>query len=86
MLAGRLGGAITADQLAQAFDASFGAGAGDRVTMACDRDGRRNLVVELRLSLAGEITEASRLGDLMTGAPEAPAECRLGLIDPVGSQ
>ena len=74
VLAGRVGGAITADQLAQAFDASFGTGAGARVTMDCDRDGRRHLVVELRLNLAGEITEGSRLGDLLAAAPDASAE------------
>ena len=86
VLAGRVGGAITFDQLAQAFDASFGTGAGAKVTMDCDRDGRRQLVVELRLNLAGEITEGSRLGDLLAAAPDASADCGLGLIDPVGWQ
>jgi len=84
VMAGRIGGQVTAGQLAQAFDASFGAGAGRRVTMACDRDGRRRLVVELRLSLAGEVTPTSALGDLLAAAPEAPRECDAGVIDPVG--
>jgi ribonuclease T2 len=84
VMAGRIGGQVTAGQLAQAFDASFGSGAGRRVTMACDRDGRRRLVVELRLSLAGEVTPTSALGDLLAAAPEAPRECDAGVIDPVG--
>ena len=85
VLAGRIGGQITARQLAQAFDASFGPKAGQRVTMACERDGRRQLVVELRLSLAGEITPTTALGDLLAAAPEARQECAVGTIDPAGT-
>jgi ribonuclease T2 len=86
VFAGRIGGEVTAEQLAQAFDASFGAGAGERVTMGCARDGRRDLVVELRLNLAREIAETGRLTDLLAAAPEARAECAIGVIDPVGLQ
>ena len=74
-----------ADQLAQAFDASFGAGAGERVAMDCAEDGERRLVVELKLNLAGEITATSRLADLMRAAARSPrASCASGLVDPVG--
>lgn len=84
VLAGRIGGEITSAQLRDAFDASFGNGTGDRVTMACDRDGSRQLVVELRINLAGEITETTPLADLLASAPTAPTECTLGRIDGVG--
>lgn len=84
VFAGRIGGVLSADQLAQAFDASFGTGAGERVTMDCAADGSRELVVELRLNLAGEITATSRMADLLAAAPVAQADCPLGLIDPVG--
>ena len=53
--------------------------------MACERDGRRQLVVELRLSLAGEITPTTALGDLLAAAPEARQECAVGVIDPAGT-
>jgi ribonuclease T2 len=77
VLAGRIGGEITVDQLALAFDASFGPGAGQRVAMTCREDGDRRLVVELKLSLAGEITAQSRLADLMRSAPAiSPAAAR----------
>jgi ribonuclease T2 len=85
VLAGRIGGEITADQLAAAFDASFGPGAGARVAMDCREDGGRRLVVELKLNLAGEITAASRLGDLLLAAEPATPGCRSGQIDPVGT-
>ena len=85
VLAGRIGGQITADQLAAAFDASFGPGAGARVAMACREDGERRLLVELKLNLAGEITAASRLGDLLRAAEPATPECLAGLIDRVGT-
>ena len=85
VLAGRIGGEITADQLAAAFDASFGPGAGARVAMACREDGQRRLLVELKLHLAGEITAQSRLGDLLRAALPVAQECRDGQIDPVGT-
>lgn len=84
VLAGRIGGEITSAQLRDAFDASFGEGAGERVTMACDRDGSRDLLVELRINLAGEITGSTPLADLLASAATAPTECTLGRIDPVG--
>ena len=84
VFAGRIGGEVSADQLAQALDASFGAGAGERVAMDCADDGSRELVVELRLNLAGDITATSRLADLLAAAPVAQSECALGLVDPVG--
>ncbi len=84
VLAGRIGGEVSAAQLAELFDLSFGEGAGERVAMDCDRDGGRELVVELRLNLAGEITAESRLADLLASAPTARPECSIGLIDPVG--
>lgn len=84
VLAGRIGGEITSAQLRDAFDASFGEGAGERVTMACDRDGSRDLLVELRINLAGEITGSTALADLLASAATAPSECTLGRIDPVG--
>ena len=84
VLAGRIGGEITADQLTAAFDASFGPGTGRRVAMTCREDGDRRLVVELKLSLAGEITAQSRLADLMRSAPAIEPGCSSGLIDAVG--
>ena len=83
-MAGRIGGEITSAQLRDAFDASFGEGAGERVTMACDRDGSRDLLVELRINLAGEITGSTPLADLLASASTAPSDCTLGWIDPVG--
>ena len=84
LLAERIGGEISARQLEQAFDASFGPGAGRRVAMACERDGGRRLVVALQLSLAGAITPASALGDLLATAPEMGRDCAVGTVDPAG--
>ena len=84
LLAERIGGELSARQLEQAFDRSFGPSTGRRVAMACERDGGRRLVVELQLSLAGAITPESALGDLLAAAPEMGRDCAVGTIDPAG--
>jgi ribonuclease T2 len=84
LVAGRIGADVTLDELRAVFDKSFGKGAGERVTMDCDRDGARQLVVELLISLAGELTESTELSDLLEAAPPMPDDCRVGEIDAVG--
>lgn len=69
-----------------AFDAAFGPGAGDRVRIACRRDGQRNLVVELTLGLAGRIADDSSLAGLMAAAAPTAPGCPGGVVDPVGLQ
>ena len=79
-----IGGELSARQIELAFDTGFGPGAGRRVAMTCERDGGRRLVVELQLSLAGAITPASALGDLLAAAPEMGRDCATGTVDPAG--
>lgn len=62
-----LGGELRADDIKAAFDAAFGAGAGDRVVVRCDRD--TGVITELWISLGGEITATSDLGALIRAAP-----------------
>ncbi|MGH6920874.1 MAG: ribonuclease T2 family protein [Geminicoccaceae bacterium] len=80
LLAGRIGERVTADELRAAFDDAFGAGAGDRVEMACSG----GLVTELLIHLDGAITETTRFAALIAAADPVRAGCSGGRIDPVG--
>ncbi|WP_424931419.1 ribonuclease T2 family protein [Amaricoccus macauensis] len=85
-VAGRLGEEVRTSWIRQRFDEAFGAGAGDRVEFVCSDDGSRRLLRELRISLRGEITENSSLGDLMLAASPVDQGCKKGIIDTYGLQ
>lgn len=84
LFAGNIGKRITLDQVRTAFDASFGAGTGDRVSINCVRDGNRTLVTELQINLTGQITGPDDLSRLMLAAEPADSDCRSGQVDAVG--
>jgi ribonuclease T2 len=76
----RVGELVTADELRAAFDQAFGAGAGDRVELACSG----GLITELRMHLDGTITATSRLGELIAAANPVRGGCTGGRIDAAG--
>mgnify|MGYP001273127335 CR=1 FL=1 len=80
MLASKNGEVVTAEELKSVFDKSFGAGAGDRLSMKC-RDG---LITELRINLNGEIDSTSTMTELLEQAKTSKAGCKTGRVDPVG--
>jgi ribonuclease T2 len=80
LFAARIGELVTADELRAAFDQAFGAGAGDRVQIACSS----GLITELRIHLKGTITNTTRFPDLIAAADPVGAGCRSGRIDAAG--
>ena len=86
LFAAHVGREIEADAIRAAFDAAFGPGAGERVTVGCHSDGDRRLIRELLIGLAGTISPGTRIGDLMRAAPPRPDGCPGGIVDPVGLQ
>ncbi|MBC8130327.1 MAG: ribonuclease T2 [Rhizobiaceae bacterium] len=86
LFAGRIGDTVTQDEIRAAFDAGFGAGAGERVRMSCSRDGERRLVGELTIGLEGEITPESDIGALIRAAPATDGGCDAGIVDGAGLQ
>jgi ribonuclease T2 len=86
LFASNIGSEITGVAIRDAFDESFGDGAGDRVRVACKRDGDRNLIVELTIGLAGEIGDEPLLADLIAASEPTDAGCPRGIVDPVGLQ
>ncbi|MER9949840.1 ribonuclease [Mesorhizobium sp. M0047] len=89
LFAKNIGGKLTADQIRGAFDAAFGAGAGDRVRVSCviDPSSGRRLIGELTLGLAGPIGPDSSLkGLLLASVPTNKAGCPTGTVDAIGFQ
>ena len=86
LFAGNVGKTLTLDQIRAAFDQAFGAGAGQRVRVACDRDGSRSLIEELTIGLTGTVTDEAGVGALILAAAPTSGGCPAGLVDPVGLQ
>ena len=84
LVASRLDATIRLDEIRASFDQAFGAGAGERVAMDCDRSGDRTLVTELKLNLSGEITATTTLAELLAAAPEAGESCLEAIVDTAG--
>jgi ribonuclease T2 len=82
-----IGGELTSGQIRDAFDAAFGAGAGNRVRVSCFNDHGRRLIGEITLGLTGPIEPDSSLSALMLAAsPTGNAGCPKGAVDAVGHQ
>ena len=82
-----IGRELTSGQIRDAFDAAFGAGAGDRVRVSCVNDHGRRLIGEVTLGLTGPIEPGTSLSGLMlAAAPTDNAGCPQGLVDATGRQ
>jgi len=79
LLKERIGKRITLGEIRRAFDRSFGAGAGQRVEMKCDR----GLLSELWINLRGH---GDRLKPLIAKAPVRKSRCRSAIVDAPGTQ
>ena len=86
LFASRLGREVTVEEILAAFDAGFGAGAGRRVRVSCDRDGGRMIIGELTVELSGEVAGTPDLGRLMRAAKTVRPGCASGIVDRVGRQ
>jgi ribonuclease T2 len=80
-----VGEQLTAKVIREAFNQSFGAGAGERVKMSCKQDGKRNLIVELWIALKGDLGGA-KMADAVKTAEKSARGCGEGIVDPVGLQ
>ncbi|MEM7301323.1 MAG: ribonuclease [Pseudomonadota bacterium] len=77
---------ISANAIQKAINTAFGTGAAKAVSIQCRRDGRRNLIVELRFNLKGAIAPDTSLSELMRDAKPGRSRCRSGVVDRVGLQ
>lgn len=88
LFADNVGKEITSTQISQAFNASFGAGASDKIKISCKKDGRRQLISEITIGLqAPSDSDALVFNDALLAAPNANnTGCNRGIVDPVGLQ
>ena len=86
LFASHIGKPLSLAEIRGAFDTAFGAGAGERVQVACHRDGNRNLIEELTIGLSGTVTNFEDFGALVLAAPPTDGGCPTGIVDPVGLQ
>lgn len=86
LFASNVGKTLTTNQIRAAFDQAFGPGAGNRVRVACSRDGSRSLIEELTIGLTGTVGTAGGVGALILAAAPTSGGCPAGLVDPVGLQ
>lgn len=85
-LAANVGKQVATADIRAKFDEAFGAGAGNRLRVACKDDGNRRLISELTLGLKGDIPSGAPLKDLLAAAVTTGPGCPAGILDAVGAQ
>ncbi len=73
-----VGKRVSLKQVRQHFDKAFGKGAGSKVDMRCDREGR---VSELWINLKGEVEDDTKIATLLKNSIRAGSKCQIGVID-----
>lgn len=85
-LAANVGKQIQTSDLRARFDEAFGAGAGQRLRVACKNSGSQRIVTELTLGLKGDIPSGAPLRELLAAATTTAPGCPGGLLETVGGQ
>jgi len=86
LFARNVGKQVTQKQVRAAFDTAFGKGAGDRVRLGCERDGKRRIITELTIGLTGKINGPADFRRLVMAARPTSGGCDAGIVDAVGLQ
>lgn len=86
LFAERLGQEVTQGEVKQAFETSFGKGAGDRVRMRCQKAGPRSVITGLTIGLSGNVSAGAGLSPLILAAGETDLKCGSGIVDAAGIQ
>ena len=79
-MAANIGKTVQASEIRAKFDAAFGTGAGQRVHVSCDKNGR---ISELVIGLKGDISKGTSLADLIAASETTDIGCASGLVDAV---
>jgi ribonuclease T2 len=79
-MAANIGKTIQTADLRAKFDEAYGKGAGDRVRVACSKNG---LISELTIGLKGDISSGTKLADLIASSETTDAGCPSGVVDAV---
>lgn len=79
-MAENIGKKIQTKDLRAKFDEAFGPGAGQRVRVSCDKQGR---IAEITIGLKGDIAAVSDIAQLMAASDPTDAGCPAGVVDAV---
>ncbi|WP_083222389.1 MULTISPECIES: ribonuclease [unclassified Ensifer] len=80
----RIGSELDEKAIKQAFDQSFGTGAGDRVRMRCQTVAGRSVITGLTIGLTGDVSGKSSLAPLIQAAGPTEFKCAKGIADAAG--
>jgi ribonuclease T2 len=75
-----IGKQVSADEIRAAFNKAFGQGAGNKVQVECDHEGRLS---GFTLNLRGDIPAGAGLKTLLAAGDEAHNKCAGGVVDAV---
>jgi ribonuclease T2 len=84
LFASHIGQRLDGSAIRHAFDVAFGKGAGDRVRLACDRDGDRQLISEITIGLRGDVMGNGGIGELIAASSPTDPGCNGGIVDQAG--
>lgn len=86
LFSNNIGMEINSEQIAEAFEDTFGDGARNKIKIACKSDNDRRLITEITIGLQGDLNQIS-MSDAILSAPNANnIGCSGGIVDPVGLQ
>lgn len=86
LFADNIGKELTAAEISNAFDETFGDGTSDKIKISCSRDGDRLLITEITINLQGDLDEISMSEALFSAPNTNNRGCTMGIVDPVGFQ
>jgi ribonuclease T2 len=79
-MAENIGKKIQTEDLRAKFDEAFGAGAGERVRVSCDKQGR---IAEITIGLKGDVGSGTDMAQLIAASAPTDAGCPAGIVDAV---
>ena len=79
-MAANIGKQVQTSELRAAFDKAFGNGAGDRVRVSCDKQGRFS---EMTIGLKGDISSGTDIAQLIAASETTDMGCPAWLVDAV---
>jgi len=80
LFADNIGQRVSAQQIRDSFDQSFGDGSGEKVQVKCNG----GMISELYINLRGEIAPDTELGNLLAAGAGTGPRCQHGRVDPAG--
>ena len=87
LFAENIGREINARQIAKIMDEDFGKGMGERISISCERDGKRTLINEIKVSyVLPDLDFVTSAEALVSKTPKLPIGCKRGIVDRVGLQ